>query len=205
MTPAAKTTGTIGPNAITRVAEALGARGEESGRRDAIFRAAGLAHYLEHPPTSLVDEQEVTRLHQVMRSTLGIPAARDIADEAGRRTGDYLLAHRIPQPVQPLLRFLPAPVASRILLKAVAKNAWTFSGSGDFTAEPSHPPRVSIAGCPLCRGAHADQPLCDFFGATFEHLFRQLVHPHTRVEEIACQATGDPACVFELSWRPHPG
>ena len=36
--------------------------------------------------------------------------------------------------------------------------------------------------------------------ATFEHLFRQLVHRDTRCTELSCEARGDDACRFELRW-----
>ncbi len=34
----------------------------------------------------------------------------------------------------------------------------------------------------------------------FQHLFAVLVHPRAQVLEIACEARGDPACVFEVRW-----
>jgi len=46
----------IGPNAITRVAEALNAR---FGSAVDVFADAGLAHYLAAPPEQMVDEREV--------------------------------------------------------------------------------------------------------------------------------------------------
>ena len=101
----------IGPNAITRVAEVLVER-FGAPRMAAIFGRAGLAQYLDALPTQMVDEAEVIRLHAELRATLDAAAARDVAREAGRRTGDYLLAHRIPRPVQWLL---DAPAAARWL------------------------------------------------------------------------------------------
>jgi divinyl protochlorophyllide a 8-vinyl-reductase len=85
----------------------------------------------------------------------------------------------------------------------VKKHAWTFCGSGIFSVQPaqgSTPLRVSISSPATCRGAHADEPLGDYFGATFERLFQVLVHPQTRVTEVACIAMGAPACVYELVW-----
>ena len=97
----------IGPNAIVRVGEALEARvGGERTRR--LFESAGLGDYLGHPPQHMVDEDEVTRLHSALRGTLGENVSESVSFDAGMRTGDYLLAHRIPAPVQVLLRVLPA-------------------------------------------------------------------------------------------------
>jgi divinyl protochlorophyllide a 8-vinyl-reductase len=189
----------IGPNAIIRVAEAL----EEGGsvdRRDRVFQAAGLAHYLSAPPSEMVDEREVMRLQSVLREQLGVDTARAISRDAGRRTGDYLLANRIPKPVQWLLRLLPAPLASRVLIDAIRRNAWTFVGSGRFDGHAGRPTRLTVVDGPICRGARADQPLCDFYAGSFERLFSRLVHRSVRVEEVQCQATGASACTFEVRW-----
>jgi divinyl protochlorophyllide a 8-vinyl-reductase len=99
-----------------------------------------------------------------------------------------------------LLRVLPAPLASRILLKAIAGSSWTFAGSGTFSAQAGHPVRISIAACPLCRDVTADEPICDYYAATFERLFRVLVSRHARVTESQCQAMGADACIFEVRW-----
>jgi divinyl protochlorophyllide a 8-vinyl-reductase len=189
----------IGPNAVTRVAEALATTdGEEMVVR--LFELAGLAAYLEQPPTGMVDEREVTRLHQILRAELGVEDALNVARRAGVLTGDYLLAHRIPKGVQRLLAILPARLAARVLLSAIDRHSWTFSGSGVLGLELSYPPRLSIAGCCICRGAHSGTPLCDYYASSLQHLFRALVHRDAVVTETQCQAAGAHACTFEISW-----
>jgi divinyl protochlorophyllide a 8-vinyl-reductase len=188
----------IGPNAITRVAEALEQTGE--GRARAVFAAARLEHYLHAPPEAMVDQTEVVRLHRALRATLGGDDARYIVKSAGRLTGDYLLAHRIPRGVQAALRALPAPIAAPVLLAAIRRHAWTFAGSGRFSARAGRPARLTIAGNPLCEGAVSAEPLCDFYTATFQQLFRALVHPHATVAEVACEACGAEECRFEVRW-----
>lgn len=187
--------GRIGPNAITRMAEALPADAV-----DALFAEAGLAAYRRCPPARMVAESEVAALHRVLRARLDRAAYDAAAREAGRRTGDYLLANRIPRPVQWLLRALPARVAARLLCAAIARHAWTFTGSGAFTARYGPPLRLAVEGCPLCRGARLDQPACGYFAASFERLFAVLVHRRARVREVACAAMGDPACIFEVTY-----
>jgi len=192
-------TGRIGPNAITRVAEVLpvfvGSR--TTGQ---LFEAAGLADYLQHPPQGMVEEAEVSRLHTVLRARLGDDLAAQVARRAGLRTADYLLANRIPKAVQTLLRALPAALAARVLLTAIRRNAWTFSGSGVFVAKAGLPCVLTIAGNPLCKGVSATEPSCSFYAATFERLFRELVHRDARVVETACEACGAAACCFEVRW-----
>jgi divinyl protochlorophyllide a 8-vinyl-reductase len=200
----------IGPNAVTQVAAALGRRlGEVAARR--VFEMAGLSVYWLWPPERMLPEQDVARLHHTVRDALGAALARDVSREAGQRTADYLLARRIPRPVQLVLRALPASIAARLLMQAIARHAWTFAGSGRFAASrlallaagdravPAHW-RLSITDNPLCRGLRLATPACDFYAAVFQRLAEVLIHREAIVREVACEARGDSACRFELGW-----
>ncbi|HYN78594.1 MAG TPA: bacteriochlorophyll 4-vinyl reductase [Lamprocystis sp. (in: g-proteobacteria)] len=187
----------IGPNAIWRVLEAMQTTTDPTAIIR-VFERAGLADYLQALPQEMVDEREVTALHQALRDELGIKQARQIGADAGTRTGDYLLAKRIPRPAQVVLRLLPGRFASRILLKAIERNAWTFAGSAAFSTQVGQPTRFILTDSRVCLGAKAPVPLCDFYAGTFERLFRELVDPKVRVIEVQCQAMGDPSCVFEV-------
>ncbi|PWS39034.1 bacteriochlorophyll 4-vinyl reductase [Falsiroseomonas bella] len=187
--------GRIGPNAVTRLAEALG-----PAEAPGIFAAAGLSHRLVDPPGRMVPEAEVTALHRAARRLLGEAEAERAAREAGRLTALYLLANRIPRPLQAVLKRLPAGLAARILTGAIGRHAWTFAGSGRFRVLPGRPMRLEVAGGPIPRAGEADHPVCGYYAATFETLFRALVSPRTQVAEVACEAMGAPACVFELRW-----
>ncbi|MBK1673647.1 bacteriochlorophyll 4-vinyl reductase [Ectothiorhodospira shaposhnikovii] len=200
MTAHAHTPGTIGPNSITRMAQAL-TRQQGEAVTTRIFEAAGLAHYLSEPPTQMVDEKGVTALHRVVRETLAPEEARSVSREAGHLTAEYLLANRIPKPVQTVLRLLPAGPASRILLAAISRNAWTFTGSGRFQVNHGRTLELSITGGPICKEIQAHEPVCDYYAATFEHLFRSLVHKNTVVRETACGALGAPSCLFDVCWN----
>ncbi|MGJ4889955.1 bacteriochlorophyll 4-vinyl reductase [Bradyrhizobium sp. HKCCYLRH3099] len=192
-------TGRIGPNAIIQTAEALRLlRGESDVRR--VFAAAGLGAYLAAPPADMVDEAEVIRLHRAVRAALDADAARAVSLKAGQLTALYLLAHRIPGPAQRVLRVLPARLASHALSRAISAHAWTFAGTGLFSARPGRPTIYEISHCPLCRGQGADHPICDFYAATFETLFATLVHRNARAREISCEAMGAPACHFVIDW-----
>lgn len=190
----------IGPNAVTRMAEALRALyGETMAAR--IFAAAALTDMLRHPPEVMIDERDVARLHRSAHAALGATAAAAVARDAGARTGTYLLAHRIPRPVQWILRGLPAGLAARVLVVAIGRHAWTFAGSGEFGVRwQRRGVRLSIAQCPLCREVVASDPACDFYCATFERLFGELVRAGSTVTEVTCQACGGGACVFEVRW-----
>lgn len=128
--------GRIGPNAITRVAQATNAAlGQDATR--ALFRATALKRHLDASPQRMVPERDVTALHRALRQQVGIVQAMLLAREAGSLTAIYLLAHRIPRPVQCLLRLLPPWPAARILLAAIGRHAWTFTGTGSFGSCPA--------------------------------------------------------------------
>ena len=170
---------------------------------EALMSHAGLQAHVNQPPQDMVDEQDVIALHRAMRRELGIKRARMLSREAGLRTGDYLLAHRIPGLAQRALRLMPARLAGQALLTAVTRHAWTFCGSGEFKVEQAPGPatlRVSIRECVICREERADQPLCDYYAATFERLFSVIVHLRVQVVETQCMALGDSRCVFDIRW-----
>ena len=197
----------IGPNAITRMAEALQQRLGDAPTR-VVFEQAGLLHHLLQPPQHMVQETEVRTLHGAVRHLMGTHLAAELARDAGQRTAAYLLAHRIPRLFQALVKHLPARWAARLLVAAIGRHAWTFAGSGTFTtrffsgaaglANPALELRIQHN--PLCLGLHSSEPSCDFYAATFERLFAELVHPHARVTETHCEACGDDACRFAIHW-----
>jgi len=195
--------GHVGPNAITQVIAAL--RHREGNRAcDEVLARAGLARYGAVAPAEMVHEAEVGALQRAVRDELPPGAAEAVLHEAGLRTGDYLLANRIPRFAQAGLRLLPAPLAARALIGAIGGHAWTFAGSGTFRAVPGHPLIVEIADCPLAAGQTRQAPVCGMYVGVFQRLFEVLVSPRAAAVETACCAMGAPACRFEMSWRAQP-
>jgi divinyl protochlorophyllide a 8-vinyl-reductase len=189
----------IGPNAITQMTCALEQLlGAQPAR--ALLRGQGFGAYLDSPPQGMVGELEVISLHTAVRDSLPGRDFHRVAGAAGRSTADYLLAHRIPAWLQPVLRACPARLSSRLLLGAIARHAWTFAGSGRFRAIPGTPVQITIEGCAMCCGAHAGQPMCDYYAETFGRLFAALVHPEARARETHCIAAGSSSCRFVVEW-----
>ena len=187
----------IGPNAIIQMAEALCAYMGPVNTRT-LMDAVGLGDYLDRPPKKMVPQTEVAALHTAVYRQLDLAAFRRVASDAGRRTGDYLLANRIPKPVQWLLKLLPDKMAARILSQAIAKHAWTFAGSGLFTYGWQPQLVYSIQGNPITASLHTELPVCDYYAATFERIFRVLVNEDWRAVEFNCEASGADACRFEI-------
>jgi divinyl protochlorophyllide a 8-vinyl-reductase len=109
-----------------------------------------------------------------------------------------VLAHRIPRIAQTILRVLPDPLATRAVLSSIAKHTWTFAGSATVVTALGPAARIAIKGCPTCRDAESTAPICDYYAASFEGLFRELVTARASVIEVECSATGAERCVFEI-------
>eukprot|EP01035_Chromulina_nebulosa_P026457 gene26457-34635_t len=166
----------------------------------AIFLQAGLQRHLAAPPTAMVDELDVALLHHAMAAVLPAGEVAAIGWAAGQLTGDYLLANRIPAVAQRALRLLPKSLAARILIRAIARHAWTFAGSGSFSYLPGTPLMLVLHGSPVAllrHGAHA----CDYYAATFQRVFAAMLGPQVTVTEQGCSAAGSPACLFAVEWR----
>ena len=105
---------------------------------------------------------------------------------------------RIPRAAQLRLPLLRPRLALRILLKAVERHGWTFAGLFAWKATPEGF-ELTLLNNPVSRTIRADQPVCDYYAATFKTLFRGLAGSSTRVEETACSAKGDAACMFRVT------
>ncbi|MEM8555718.1 MAG: bacteriochlorophyll 4-vinyl reductase [Pseudomonadota bacterium] len=185
----------IGPNALLQLVPVLDRVGGRQLRQE-IFASAGV-FALPEADNGMIDETPVARVHQAVRRDLGDLAVA-VAWEAGKRTGDYIRVNRIPRGAQALLRMLPEHTASPMLARAIAKNAWTFVGSGTFRLVSTRPVVFEIVDNPVVRHEHSDHPLCHWHASVFERLFTKLVDPNLRCEETQCCAMGASACRFEI-------
>lgn len=189
--------------AVSQVAAVLGERvGEGPLRR--LFQTAGLSRYLAEGPAALVDEREVAALHRTLRQQLGPACARAVTRAAGRRTADNLLAQHVPEPLRRLSRHLPCSLVARLLLLTLQHDPWRLAGTGAFVAVYGRPMRLGLANNPLCQRQRNEAPICDFLAGTFEQLCRSLIDPRSTVREIACEASGAPACIFEMEVQRTP-
>ncbi len=182
----------IGPNAVLQLVPVLMDRAGAQACATLLDRA-GIRDLPDG--LSMIDEGPVVRLHQAVRTEMP-DLAESMARDAGIGTARYILAHRIPGASQRLLRALPWRLSALLLAKAIAKNAWTFAGSGHFRV---HSPLVfELRDNPMVRGETAEAPICHWHAAVFETLYRRLVHDDLRCVETHCAATGHDCCRFQL-------
>ncbi len=187
----------IGPNAVIQVARVLRDR-LSPAFAEALLRDA-TPYTMDTMPSQMIDEREAQAVVRALVQRVGARRATPVLREAGARTGDYLLATRIPGFAQLLIRLAPRRVGLALLLKAMATNAWTFAGSGRFAiVKTKQAPELVFHECAMCRDMHESQPMCDFYAGTFERLIAELVAPDVRVTEVECAAQGGAVCRFQL-------
>jgi divinyl protochlorophyllide a 8-vinyl-reductase len=196
-------TARIGPNAIIQTLRALDEL--ESVSVGAAVRAQ--AKLVDTAPTEMIPEAWFVRLIEVLRTTLPASRAEAVLARAGRYTGEYVRARRIPRAVRVALGVLPARVGLPLLFSAFRRNAWTFAGAGAFSLDASagqFPPHLVLIGAPTCRRRAAHDVVGrtgGYYASAFEVLV-QLAAPDAHVREVACEADGDSACRFELRLSP---
>jgi divinyl protochlorophyllide a 8-vinyl-reductase len=187
----------IGPNAIIQVAGALRDRFGALLAEPLVHDATGYS--MSAMPSDMVDEREAQALMRAVVDKVGPWLACSVMREGGHRTGDYLLANRIPRIAQWAMRLAPRRVGLALLLRAMSANAWTFAGSGQFCVRPtSGIPELVFEHCTMCRDMHADRAMCDFYAGTFERLIQAVVSRYASVVEVECMAHGGSACRFEI-------
>jgi divinyl protochlorophyllide a 8-vinyl-reductase len=198
-TPISESRARVGPNAAIQVIAALKRRGESMARR--VAAGADLSRWIEAPPAEMIAETDAAHLHAAVRDLLPADEARAVLYEAGVATADYLLANRIPKPAQWVLRLAPTRYSARWLSQAIGANAWTFAGSGRFTAKLGRRTVYEISANPFCAEVISPAPICIWHVGVFERLFGQLVSRRIRVVETECCAAGSLCCRFVLAWK----
>jgi divinyl protochlorophyllide a 8-vinyl-reductase len=185
----------IGPNSVLQLVPLLDAQLGSAARQQLLARAG-----LRELPSDdgLMAEAPAARLHQALRRDYP-EQAPDLAREAGERTGDYLIAHRIPPVARHVMCNIPSWLAAPLLAGAIEKHAWTFAGSGRFRIVSRQPLVFELIDNPVVRGEQADKPLCHWHAAVFQRLFNVLVDRHMQCQETACCAAGADACRFTLT------
>ncbi len=194
MNAAAQQPALIGPNSILQLVPVLDAAVGERARSELLAEAR--VHTLPSDD-GLMDEAPAARVHQLLRRRYP-ERAEELARLAGERTGDYILAHRIPPVARRVLRSMPPWLAAPLLANAIEKHAWTFAGSGRFRILSRYPLIFALDDNPVVRGERADRPVCAWHAAVFQRLFNVIVDEELRCVETACCASGAASCVFEL-------
>lgn len=167
----------IGPNAILQALPVM-ERMLGAGESAHILQEARIATLPDGE--SMIPEADAMRLHHALSMRDPFEAI-DIAREAGHGTADYIIANRIPRIAAKILRWLPAWLAAPLLMKAIARHAWTFIGSGRFEADGGW--RFIIDRTEADDLMMPTDSLFEWYGAVFTRLYQRLVHPRARCRD----------------------
>lgn len=185
--------GLIGPNAILQFLPVLDQTFGEDARH-ALLQKANVVHIPDG--TAMIPQGDAVRLQQEIRLRAPV-LAPELAAQAGEATANYILAHRIPKPVQAFLKVLPHRISAHLLSRAIAAHAWTFIGSGTFRVRS--PWVFEITENPMVEGEVSEDPLCHWHAAVFQRLYNALIDPRLQCVETRCSAQpGSDTCVFEF-------
>lgn len=183
----------VGPNAILQTRTALDVLCGHVKRVE-IFDRAGLGWLSRRDLEDLVHTRAVNALNASVLLSLAPDNAETVMAHAGELTANYIIENRIPAPVQTLLKIVPRSIGTKLLLKAIERNAWTFAGSCEVVIGDGI---VSIYDNPICLG-RLGYSGCVWHRAVFTRLFHCLISEKIVVEEIECIGKGGDACVFEI-------
>jgi divinyl protochlorophyllide a 8-vinyl-reductase len=182
----------IGPNAIIQTVYALRAHYGDDEAND-LLRRGDHAHLIDNLPAEMVDEAEFHALVHMVQAEIGEAQTASILQDAGQRTADYLLAHRIPRFFQRLVRLLPRRLGLALLLKAISRHAWTFVGSGQFRFHIARQPTIHVLVT-----YPSVTPVAHFYGGTFAHLLHTLIDPHATLQTATSQEASAIDCTYTL-------
>jgi divinyl protochlorophyllide a 8-vinyl-reductase len=183
----------IGPNAVLKAVEVMEER-LGPAETQAILADAQITRL----PSGdhMIPEIEALRLHRwlALHDPMG---AFVIAEEAGVRTADYIIANRIPRVVCWLLKRLPPALAAPLLMAAIRKHAWTFVGAGEFAARGSW-------GFTIDRSRSGDSvpppdSLFHWYAAVFTRLYRALVAPGSTCRMLETEAGHIPRRAYAIT------
>lgn len=185
----------IGPHALIH---AVAAMRERLGDRET---AAILANaQISAVPTGevMVPEIEALRLHRWLALREPVDCFV-IAEEAARRTADYVIANRMPALAVRLLRVLPAKVSGPLLMAAIRRHAWTFIGAGRFTSADAW--TFEIDRGPADDPVLPPESLFHWYAMVFERMYRRLVSDRCRCEPDAPSAREQCCRTYRLRFR----
>ncbi len=184
--------------------EILGAEGVRSLLDCAGLLADGDAGAEFHEAGSF-SPAKLGRVLFALEEQCGGPAGRGLAQRIGRACFQYGLreyGHELGV-TSTAFRLLPFPTKLKTFAGKLAEMFNGISGDCIQVVEASGKLQWRMERCPFCEGQHAEHGICALpAGFAEEALYWLSGGKMFSVEEIACIARGDPACVLQVDETP---
>ena len=176
---------------------------------NAVLNMANLSHFIDnYPPDDLkreFDFSDFGALNQALEDMYGPRGARGLGLRMGRAAFAHVIRDFGSMVGMADLAFKVLPLSTKLKV-GVRAMAETFSKISDQTSraeEDEEKFTYIIERCPVCWGRKTDSPCCHMtVGVLQESLYWVSAGRHFKVEEVACIAQGDPACIIQISREP---
>lgn len=174
----------------------------------AIFDMAGVPLELYPPQNNFAKEFDFAyygAIGAILEQMYGPRGERGLAVYAGRLSfSKGLVAYGSVIGARDLvLKPIPLRVKAKIALKAIAETFTKFSDQLTSADEADDYFSVTIHRCPRCWGRTSQKPICYSAVGTIEGGLQWVSGGQVfQVEEVACIAMGDEACVFHIQKEP---
>jgi bacteriochlorophyll 4-vinyl reductase len=186
------------------------------GRRSLIMllRQTGLTGYIDNLPprdeSPSITVDQYSRLLASIYDTFGANDARPIFLTGGR-LGAAEIRRRHPAQFAlagTALKLLPSDTRMRIVLEKLAEQSESLYGTPHHLDEKEDAFVIEMPACPHCAeiSRHyvasrqpAGKPVCHIPLAVIDEMVEWVTGQKHLVEEVACIATGDPACRFRVA------
>ena len=145
------------------------------------------------------------RVLAALEQQYGGPAGRGLALRIGRSCFRYGLSeYGNSLGVTTLsFRLLPFPVKVKTFASGLADLFNSMAPGCVRVEEGDGKVRWLMENCPFCHGQHAEQGICTLpAGLAEEALYWLSGGKMFQVEEVACMARGDPACILQVDETP---
>jgi len=176
---------------------------------NAVLNFAGLKHRVNgYPPNDLelgFEFRELSSIQQALEDMYGIRGGRGLAMQAGRATFKYGLQdfEGVIGIADLALRLIPLGIKIKIGAETFVSIFNRFSDQIVVLEEFSDHYIWNNERCAVCWGRRTDTPCCHLAVGILKEGLHWVSGGHDfLVEEVACIATGDPACQFYIAKKP---
>lgn len=180
-----------------------------------ILREAGLDRLIDHYPTvregvsRSLTYGDYSNLNAALFNFFG-RAGKSMVLRIGRTSAKYSMDGRgtaIKVMTSVVSKMLPLHTQVKMVLEMQQRVFRNLSKSVDQHIELSledHPDKLVYVAesCLVCAGKESDTPMCALMDGYIHESMTWTTGKDFEVKEIACRATGAPACVWEISKQP---